>query len=422
MGSGAGLRIEKTMEGHKINHFLSLVEERERGALQILKHFQIQEQGDKILLLTTSEEHGRAVMTLLGERLKELSGKVHVVVRAGANGNGKAKPEIKTFSEGLSGRYTFENFIVGEGNRVAYDVAVSVAKEPGNAFNPFFIYGGVGLGKTHLLHAIGNLCHSKGLRVIYKSANDFSEEMVNNMKEGTISQFRDKYRNTDVLLLDDIQFLSGKGRTQVEFFNIFNFMYLREKQIILASDRHPRDLKDVSERLISRFEGGVVVEIEIDQDTKERIIYSKLKENSLEISPRVVEEILARTGNNVREIEGAIRTLKMGGRLTQPKKIKACSDFSLIMEAVASYFGYEVSDLLKNRGSRRISKAKYLAMFLCRKLTGASLIEIARAFNKRDHSTVIYGIRKVEEEIRRDRKFAYAVDFLEKKVSKKLTS
>ncbi len=278
----------------------------------------------------------------------------------------------------------------------------------------------MGLGKTHLLQAIGNHCFLKGYTVVYKSAVDFSEEMVESIKNGKIHEFRNRYRNIDVLLLDDIQLLAGKNRTQEEFFNIFNYLYLKEKQIVLASDRSPRHLKDISERLISRFEGGVVVEIGLDDLTKIEIIKRKLKELKIDVQAKIIEFLMKNTSANVREIEGAVKKIKLVG-VKDLKNIESKrGDIAIIINRVALYFGLKAEDITGNKKSKKITRARQIAMYLCRKLTYASLIEIARSFNRKDHSTVLHALRKVEEEKKADRKLNYIVSFLESHLREKV--
>ena len=401
------MRIYTTMGGARINTFLSYIKTKDRSLLKILRHLKITEKNGRIYLTvpdpSKKEELESILRVKLGDRLRE-----NVVVVTGESGEDLRR-------SGISPRFTFENFIVGEGNRLAYEVARSVAENPGSLYNPFFLYGKVGLGKTHLLQAIGNFCVAKGLRVAYRSAGEFSEEMVESLREGRITEFRNRYRGVDVLLIDDVQFLSGKDRTQMELFNIFNHLYMRERQIVLASDRHPRDLKDVSDRLVSRFEGGVVVEITLDEVTKLEIIKRKLQELRIAVHDRIVRSIMETTGPSVREIEGAIRTIKIRGpEVLRPRGSK--TDLERIQEVVASYFGITKEELLGNGRSIRVSRSRRIAMYLCRRLTGASLIEIARAFQRKDHSTVIHSIRRVEEERKKDRKTDYILTFLEKQI------
>ncbi len=411
---GSPLKIGSAMGGALINTFLSRLEREDKKLLGVLRYFSLEERGGRVYLRTTDREWGEKLMSVIREKFGDMNGSLVVQIE-----EPRREPE-KVRAEGLNPKYTFDNFVVGEGNRLAYQVAMDVARGPGITFNPFFLYGNVGLGKTHLLQAIGNHCCKNGLSVVYRSANDFSEEMVDYLKRGKIREFRSRYRKADVFLLDDVQFLSGKDRTQIEFFNIFNHMYMNEKQIILASDRHPKDLKDVSDRLVSRFEGGVVVEIEMDPLTKVEIIKKKLEEMKIDIRENLVKDLASKTRDNVREIEGVVRALKIGGK---PRLVEGNSSgdlFRVIREVVASHFDVESDQITKLGGSRRVNRARHVAMYLSRVVTGSSLIEIARAFGRRDHSTVIYAIKKIEKEKGRDRKFALVLEFLEKKVREKI--
>ncbi len=407
------------MEGVNIKAFLTYVERVDRSLLSLLSRFRLEERDGKLYLFTEDAELKERMEGILSEKFGN-GMKGRILVRLEGQETEPESEEKKLASEGLNARYSFENFIVGEGNRLAYEVALEVASSPGRIYNPLFIYGGVGLGKTHLLQAIGNSCSSRGLYVVYRSANDFSEEMVEAIKSGKIKEFRNRYRNVDVLLLDDVQFLSGKRRTQVEFFNIFNHMFLNEKQIALASDRHPKELRDVSDRLVSRFEGGIVVEVCLDEITKLEIIKRKLQELRVEVQDRIVESLMEQTSDNVRDIEGTIRGIKLRGMEHLRKKRAGQNDLEKVKLYTALHFGIKPEELTGNRRSKKINRARHIAFYLCRKLTDASLIEIARAFNRNDHSTVIYGIRKIEEEKKRDRKLNYIISFLEKHIGDRL--
>ncbi len=415
------LKIRYAMGGATINKFLTLAEMRDRRILALLRYFTLEESSEKLILKTSNPRHCESLKKLIVEKLGEVSGQVMVVLEGNsANGPSPEKTERSKAPTGLNSRYSFENFVVGDANRTAYQVALDVAERPGKIYNPFFLYGQVGLGKTHLLQAIGNYCTNRGLNVMYASANDFSEEMVDALRKGKIRDFRNRYRAMDVLIIDDIQFLSGKTRTQIEFFNIFNHMYLNEKQIVLASDRHPRELRDVSDRLISRFEGGIIVEIELDRETKVEIIRQKLKELNLNLEEDSVRNLANSTKDNVREIEGLLKFIKVSGRVEVKALPSSNGQFDRIMDLVSSQFGVEKSDLIGRGGSRRVNRARHVAMYLCRRLTDASLIEIARGFGRKDHSTVIYGIKRVEKEREKDRKFKLLLDFLEEKALEKL--
>ncbi len=407
------------MEELNIKTFLSYVERVDRGLLSLVGKFRMEEREGKIFLFTEDRKLKENIESFLLTKFGNGFRDKVVVLLEGEESDGSPVVRKKA-AEGLNVKYSFNNFVVGEGNRLAYEVALEVANSPGSLYNPLFIYGGVGLGKTHLLQAIGNFCAEKGYHVVYKSANDFSEEMVEAIKTGSVKEFRNRYRSIDLLLLDDIQFLSGKTRTQVEFFNIFNHMFLKEKQIVLASDRHPKELKDVSDRLVSRFEGGLVVEICLDELTKLEIIKRKLCELKIEVQDRIVESLMEQTSNNVRDIEGTIRGLKLRGVEHLKRKKVSVNDLEKIKLYTAVHFGIEPEELTGNKRSKKVNRARHIAFYLCRRLTDASLIEIARAFNRNDHSTVIYGIRKIEEERRKDRKLNYIINFLEKHIGDRL--
>ncbi|GAB6065707.1 chromosomal replication initiator protein DnaA [Aquifex pyrophilus] len=396
----------------ELKELIKKIEDIDEYAREFLKNFEIKKEGNFFVFVAPDEEYKSWLHTIVENFLDE---EYRKAVRI-ENKKERKKEEIKDF---LNPRYTFDNFIVGKGNRFAYEVVKEALENLGYLYNPVFIYGSVGTGKTHLLQAIGNEAKKRGYRVIYSSANDFADEMVNYMKEGRINEFRNRYKSVDLLLLDDVQFLSGKERTQLEFFHIFNTLYILEKQIILASDRHPQKLNGVSDRLVSRFEGGILVEIELDTETKLKIIREKLKEFGLEPKSEVVKYLLENT-KNVREIEGRIKLIKLKGLSAVPERKEEKSKVDKIIEFVANYYALKTEELLSDKRSKRISEAKHVAMYLCRKVCWASLIEIARAFRRKDHTTVIHAIRKVEERKKKDRKFRHLLAFLEKQAMEKL--
>ncbi|WP_461832675.1 chromosomal replication initiator protein DnaA [Aquifex sp.] len=396
----------------ELGELIKKIESIDEYAEEFLKKFEIKKEGNLFVFVAPNEEYKSWLYTIVENFLEE---EYRKAVRI-ENKEERKREEIRDF---LNPRYTFDNFIVGKGNRFAYEVVKEALENLGYLYNPVFIYGSVGTGKTHLLQAIGNEAKKRGYRVIYSSANDFADEMVNYLREGRINEFRNKYKSVDLLLLDDVQFLSGKERTQLEFFHIFNTLYILEKQIILASDRHPQKLNGVSDRLVSRFEGGILVEIELDTETKLKIIKEKLKEFGLEPKGEVVKYLLENT-KNVREIEGRIKLIKLKGLNAVPEKKEEKSKVEKIIEFVANYYALKAEELLSEKRSKRISEAKHVAMYLCRKVCMASLIEIARAFKRKDHTTVIHAIRKVEERKKRDRKFRHLLAFLEKQAMEKL--
>lgn len=398
----------------ELQAIIKALENADSFAREFLKKFRIDEKEGKVVFVAPNKEYKEWLETLL-LTLEEnwIKEKVEILQKEESE-----SPNTQVIEDFLNPNYSFENFIVGEGNRFAYEIAKEVLENPGYLYNPVFIYGSVGTGKTHLLQAIGNEAKKRGYRVIYSSANDFAEEMVSFLKEGRINEFRNKYKSVDMLLLDDVQFLSGKERTQIEFFNIFNTLYLLGKQIVLASDRHPQQLKGVSDRLVSRFEGGILVEIELDPSTKLKIIKEKLKAFGVEPKKEIVEYLLHNT-KNVREIEGKIKLIKLRGFEKLPER-KEKNSLEKILEFVANYYALSVEDLLSDKKNKKITEAKQIAMYLCRRVCSASLIEIARVFKKKDHTTVIHAIRKVEEKKAKDRKFKHLISFLEKQAHSKV--
>lgn len=398
----------------ELQAIIKALENADSFAREFLKKFRIDEKEGKVVFVAPNKEYKEWLETLL-LTLEEswIKEKVEILQKEESE-----SPKTQVIEDFLNPNYSFENFIVGEGNRFAYEIAKEVLENPGYLYNPVFIYGSVGTGKTHLLQAIGNEAKKKGYRVIYSSTNDFAEEMVSFLKEGRINEFRNRYKSVDILLLDDVQFLSGKERTQIEFFNIFNTLYLLGKQIVLASDRHPQQLKGVSDRLVSRFEGGILVEIELDPSTKLKIIKEKLKAFGVEPKKEIVEYLLHNT-KNVREIEGKIKLIKLRGFEKLPER-KEKNSLEKILEFVANYYALSVEDLLSDKKNKKITEAKQIAMYLCRRVCSASLIEIARVFKKKDHTTVIHAIRKVEEKKAKDRKFKHLVSFLEKQAHSKV--
>ncbi len=340
-----------------------------------------------------------------------------------------ASEYLSIIKVGISSRYTFDNFIVGKQNEVAYKSAFDIANNENSHYNPLFIYGKIGNGKTHILQAIGNRGYSLRRNVIYTSMNDFTEEMVHFLKAGNIIAFREKYKNIDILLIDDIQFLSGKERTQIELFNIFNYLFQHNKHIVFASDKHPREIKDISERLVSRFEGGLLVEIGIDEQIKLSIIKQKVQIYGLNIDERLISYIRDNTTNNAREIEGLVLQIKAKGDsilqkineqnivYTKKKEISV----SLIKELVANYFNVNIDIFTKSHKNKKYASAKHIAIFLSREYTAYSLMEIAREFSIKSHSSVNHSIKKIEKAIKEDKAIQYSVNSLKELIRKHIS-
>ena len=324
---------------------------------------------------------------------------------------------------GLSGRYSFDTFIVGASNQFAHAACLAVAEQPSRSYNPLFLYGGVGLGKTHLMHAIGQyvLTHSPGLKLTYISAERFMNEVINAIRYERILEFRERYRGVDVLLVDDIQFIVGKERTQTEFFHTFNALHDAQKQIVLSSDCPPHRISELEERLRSRFEWGLIADIQPpDLETKVAILKRKADAEGVPLPDDVALYIAARIKSNIRELEGSLIRLLAYASLTGreismplvqevlrdvlPHDDRAVS-IDAIQKYVADYYKMKLLDLKSKNNSKSVALPRQVAMYLCKSLTNASLPEIGKSFGGKHHSTVIHSIRKVEELRQKDSSF-----------------
>ncbi len=321
----------------------------------------------------------------------------------------------------LNPKYTFENFVVGPNNSLAHAAAVAVAESPGRAYNPLFIYGGVGLGKTHLMHAVGHSVAKRfpHLRIEYVSTETFTNELINAIREDRMAEFRERYRSVDLLLVDDVQFIAGKERTQEEFFHTFNALYEAHKQIILSSDRPPKEILTLEERLRSRFEWGLITDIQPpDLETRIAILKMNAEQRGLRISEEVLEYIARQVTSNIRELEGALMRVIAyaslnGLELTKAVAARALSEIFAPREAqvepqeviqkVAERFGLRPEDLVGGGRKKEVVLPRQVAMYLVRELTRASLPEIGQLFGGRDHTTVLYAIQKIQELVENDR-------------------
>jgi len=313
-------------------------------------------------------------------------------------------------------RYTFENFVVGPNNRLAHAAAQAVAENPASAYNPLFLYGGVGLGKTHLLHAIGNYCQEHGLDILYVSSEEFTNDLINSIRNHTTQAFRDKYRSIDVLLIDDIQFIAGKEATQEEFFHTFNCLHGQNKQLIISSDRPPKSLATLEERLRSRFEWGLAADVQPpDLETRLAILCAKAERAGHRVSAEIMELIARRVQSNIRELEGALNRVvafsELSGMAMTPQLAEvALADLlpqrgnvkpDAVVDVVARTFNLTVERLLSPDRSRNVSLPRQIAMYLMRE-TNISLPQIGQALGGRDHTTVMYACDKVADLLERD--------------------
>ncbi len=331
----------------------------------------------------------------------------------------------------LNERYTFERFVVGTNNQLAVAASRAVAEKPAKMYNPLFLYGGVGLGKTHLMHAIAHrlLAESPGRRVIYLSSEQFTNEMVMSIQEGTTAAFRRRFREMDLLLVDDIQFMEGKEGTQEEFFHTFNALYDAQRQIILTSDRPPKELRGLEERLVSRFEWGLVVDIQPpDLETRMAILRKKATDDGLTLDDEVIQFIAHSCKASVRELEGAVIKLLAFSSLTHQEITPALARAALmgmfsrsrdegpvlsperIQDMVARRWRVRPDALASKRRTKDVTVPRQVAMYLIKEALGTSLVRIGELFGGRDHSTVIHSIRKVEREMAKDPDFRKQVD------------
>jgi chromosomal replication initiator protein len=327
------------------------------------------------------------------------------------------EPETTTYQ--INGRYTFNNFVVGPSNRLAHAACLAVSESPAHAYNPLFLYGGVGLGKTHLLHAIGRSIQQKGLKVLYVSSEEFTNDFINSVRNGEPVAFRERYRTIDVLMIDDIQFLMGKEQTQEEFFHTFNTLYRQEKQIIVSSDRSPKALVTLEERLRSRFEWGLIVDIQPpDLETRIAILRSKAERAGRLVDPDILELIARRVQSNIRELEGALNRILaysdlMGQDMSlqlvdtaladlMPQRTTITADD--VLAVVAHVFGVDKDRLLGRERSRIIALPRQVAMYVLREDANVSLPQIGDSMGGRDHTTVMHACNKVSGLIETDSK------------------
>ncbi len=338
----------------------------------------------------------------------------------------------------LNPKYTFDSFVIGNSNRFAHAASLAVAEAPAKAYNPLFIYGGVGLGKTHLMHAIGHyiLDNNPKSQVVYVSSEKFTNELINSIKDDKNVEFRNKYRNIDILLVDDIQFIAGKERTQEEFFHTFNALYEANKQIIISSDRPPKEIPTLEDRLRSRFEWGLIADIQApDFETRMAILKKKADVEKLNIPNEVMVYIATKIKSNIRELEGALIRIVAFSSLTN-KEIsvdlasEALKDIisskqtkqvtiDIIQEVVANYYNLKIEDLKSSRRTRNIAFPRQIAMYLSRKLTDMSLPKIGEEFGGRDHTTVIHAYEKISNNLKKDESLQNAINELNKRINQK---
>ena len=340
------------------------------------------------------------------------------------------QPQDAAKEIGLSPKYTFDSFVIGPSNRFAHAASMAVSESPAKAYNPFFIYGGVGLGKTHLMHAIGQSVLHKmpKAKVLYISSEEFTNQLISSIQNRSTQKFREKYRNVDVLLIDDIQFIAGKESTQEEFFHTFNALYDAHKQIVVTSDRPPKEIQSLEERLVSRFEWGLVTDIQPpDFETRIAIIKKKSEKETIALPEDVFYFLAEKVKTNIRELEGAlIRVVAYSKLIGKEVSVDLAKEvlkdmiiegekkvtIDLIQKKVSEYFDIKLSDMRAKKRSRAIAYPRQVAMYLARQLTDFSLPEIGDQFGGRDHTTVIHAYEKIEEDLKSKAGFKTMVDKL----------
>lgn len=334
----------------------------------------------------------------------------------------------------LNPKYTFSSFVIGKSNELAHAAAMATAENPGRAYNPLFLYGGVGLGKTHLMQAVGNyvLSRNRNARVLYITGEKFTNELVYSIQANKNEEFRAKYRNIDVLLVDDIQFISGKERSQEEFFHTFNELYENNKQLVISSDRPPKDLNPLEERLKSRFEWGLITDIsKPDYETRYAILRSKAASENIEIDEEILSVIANKVESNIRELEGTLNKIVAMASLTNMPITMQLTERALndlkhskekvitidyIQGVVAKYYNLEQDVFRIQRRSGDIAFPRQIAMYLSKQLTGQPLVDIGKEFGGRDHTTVIYAINKIESMIKTDPNTKMIVDNIKRMI------
>ena len=360
---------------------------------------------------------------LIKNAIQEVTFKEYAIKFVAANGGQNEDSVVEQLNETstnlmLNPKYTFDKFVIGNNNRFAHAAALAVAEAPAQSYNPLFLYGGVGLGKTHLMHAIGHyvLSQNPKAKVLYVSSEKFTNELINSIKDDRNEEFRAKYRNIDLLLIDDVQFIAGKDRTQEEFFHTFNALYESNKQIILSSDKPPKEIKTLEERLRSRFEWGLIADMQSpDYETRMAILTKKAQLEKLEVPNEVISFIADNISSNIRELEGALNRVVAYSSLTNnTMTVETATDAlkniltgnrtkivnsNLIQNVVSRYFDIKQEDFKSKKRSREIAYPRQIAMYLCRELTDMSLPKIGSDFGGRDHTTVLHAYEKISEEI-----------------------
>ena len=356
--------------------------------------------------------------------------------------NAKIVSNINYENANLNSKYKFDTFVVGSNNKFAHSASLAVAESPGEAYNPLFLYGGAGLGKTHLMHSIGHfiLEQNPNTKVLYVTSEQFTNEVIESIRSGSaaaMTKLREKYRTVDVLLIDDIQFIIGKESTQEEFFHTFNVLHGAEKQIILSSDRPPKEMETLEERFRSRFEWGLIADIQPpDYETRMAILRKNAETYDKEVSDDIIQYIATNIKSNIRELEGALNKVMANARLNKkelnlalaedalkdviyPDKVREVTP-TLIIDTVAEHFNVSKEDITSKKRNSEFVLPRQIIMYLCRELTDTSLTNIGKLLSKKDHTTVLHGINKITTELQNNEELRNKIDTIKKKISPSL--
>ena len=396
------------------------------------------EQGNVVRIIEEITNVKCEVDFVVEDKIKEEKSRQNQLI----NKTGNKVSQEALQSANLNPKYTFDTFVVGANNNLAHAASLAVAESPGEIYNPLFIYGGVGLGKTHLMHSVANFImkNNPNAKILYVTSEKFTNELIDairNKNNISTTEFREKYRNNDVLLIDDIQFIIGKESTQEQFFHTFNTLYESKKQIIISSDKPPKDIETLEERLRSRFEWGLTVDIQPpDYETRMAILRKKEELEGYNIDNEVIKYIASNIKSNIRELEGALTKIVAFSKLGNSKDISismaedALKDIispggtkkitpEFIIQVVAEHYNLTTSDLLSQRRSKEISYPRQVAMYLCRNMTETPLQEIGKVMGGRDHTTIIHGIEKITKDLESTPTLQNTVDILKKKMNQK---
>lgn len=373
--------------------------------------------------------------------VKFVSEKDIMLAASPENESGSQKPVYNINYEiaNLNPKYNFDTFVVGSNNKIAHSASVAVAESPGEVYNPLYIYGKPGLGKTHLMHSIGHytLEQNPEKKVIYVTSEEFTNEVIESIRSGnaaSMTKLREKYRTVDVLMVDDVQFIIGKESTQEEFFHTFNALHMAGKQIVLSSDKHPKEMETLDERFRSRFEWGLIVDIQPpDYETRMAILRKNAESCERQIDEEIIQYIATNVKSNIRELEGAFNKIIAFAKLNKvdltlslaeealkdvinPNKVTKVTP-NLIINVVAEHFGVRPEDITSKKRNSEYVLPRHVVMYLCRRLTDTSLISVAKILGKKDHTTVINGVEKIAAEIERDEDLRNKIDIIIKKIN-----